>query len=123
MIEILSETITTQAPVREVDWEQRTGRKPPALWKIDAIDELAPPPPLCFDTHSDWRNYLLHAAADTRAWHRDGPIVWALVGGVRMVEANPDFNYCDDCTVKREADMRRAGRCVRRRVVSAVGKA
>lgn len=124
MIEILREPLVTPAPTREVEWEQRTGRKPAAQWKIAAIDELmAPLLPACFDTRSDWRNYLLHAAADTRAWHRDGPIVWGLVEGIRLVEVNPEFSYCDDCTAKREADMRRAGRCTRRVVVSAVGKA
>jgi hypothetical protein len=77
--------------------------------RIMMIDRLAPTAPPCFDSRSQWVEYLQavllsQASADSEpsplTIERSNPVTF-----------NHAFNVCTDCTREYSAKMEKAGRC------------
>lgn len=73
----------------------------------DAVDDLAPAPPPCFQNRTGWREYLKSAAAaqNNRA---EPKVILVDDGGARFNFAYP---FCADCTQVKSVEMMRQGRC------------
>lgn len=73
----------------------------------DAVDDLMPDQPPCYQNRYAWREYLKSAAAAQN--QRDEPKV------ILIVKDEPVFNYafpyCADCTAARRTEMLMASRC------------
>lgn len=74
----------------------------------DAVDDLAPPPPLCFFNLGSWMQYLQSAAAAQN--QRNEPVV-IIVAQDGAATFNFDFPMCADCTQVKSLEMTRQGRC------------
>ena len=80
------------------------------IWMI----EKAPPPmPLCFDSMSQWQEYLmyLHASGETITRRQD----LGKYKGPRVVTTVFDrIDHCEDCLIgeKRQLRMQDEGRCI-----------
>jgi hypothetical protein len=73
-----------------------------------AIIRLSPPAPPCFESRTQWLEYL-HACDDACHRHADaepGPLV--LDHGIAF---NPAFSICKDCDKEYAEKMAKAGRC------------
>lgn len=66
----------------------------PRLNLSDAVDDLAPSPPPCFENRHIWRDYLKSSAAVQYAKGEQRVI---LVTAKREPRFNPAFNFCLDC--------------------------
>lgn len=73
----------------------------------DAVDDLAPPPPPCFENRMLWRDYLKSAA--TAQYSKGEQRVILLVND--EPQFNTGFNFCRDCDSDTRASKQRAGRC------------
>lgn len=73
----------------------------------DAVLDLAPPVPPCFQNHMAWREYLASAAAAQNV--RGEPKV------IQIINGEPTFNrafpFCADCTQAKSHEMMTKGRC------------
>lgn len=73
----------------------------------DAVLDLAPPPPPCFQNRIHWREYLVSAAASQNV--RGEPKVVHIINGDPVL--NLDYPFCADCTQHKSLEMTRQGRC------------
>jgi hypothetical protein len=73
----------------------------------DAVEDLMPAQPPCYQNRYSWREYLKSAAAAQN--QRDEPKVILIRGGEPIF--NYAFPYCADCTDARRIEMQRASRC------------
>jgi hypothetical protein len=74
----------------------------------DAVDDLAPDCPPCYQNRYAWREYLKSAAAAQN--QRDEPRV-ILMTEDGAAAFNFDFPFCVDCTQVKSLEMSRLGRC------------
>lgn len=81
-----------------------TTMTPPRLNLSDAVDDLAPSPPPCFENRHIWRDYLKSSAAVQYAKGEQRVI---LLTPQREPRFNPEFNFCRDCD-KGTADRKKA---------------
>ena len=73
----------------------------------DAVLDLAPPPPPCFLSHLQWREYLVSAAASQNV--RGEPKLIRIVNGDPQL--NREYPFCEDCTQAKSHEMMTKGRC------------
>jgi len=71
------------------------------------VGGLAPVAPPCFPTRSIWVEYLTSAAEEARSGH-PSPLITARG---RDPAFNYGFDFCADCSMPHEREMRRVGRC------------
>lgn len=76
----------------------------------EAIEQLAPPAPPCFDSRLQWLQWLYAAADAHRTQESTGrsPLVFKEGQPVRF---NFDISYCEDCDVRFRSAMLKEGRC------------
>jgi hypothetical protein len=75
---------------------------------MDAVNDLAPPPPPCFLTAHSWRVYLTSAAGAQNSRKEPRVILIAEDGTPAF---NRKFNFCADCTQIKSVEMMGKGRC------------
>lgn len=80
----------------------------PRLNLVDAVEDLAPPPPPCFLNRTSWREYLKSAAAVQN--HKGEQPIILIVSGEPVF--NMRLNFCEDCTSQAAAKMKAKGQCV-----------
>jgi hypothetical protein len=73
----------------------------------DFIDHAAPKAPPCFDSRTQWVEYLKAAAAAQNS--AGEPQVVIVVKGKGVF--NTSFSFCADCASKHAYAMSKAGRC------------
>lgn len=73
----------------------------------DCINDLHPPPPICFYNKSHWIEYLQSAAASQ--YHKGEQKVIILVNSEPAF--NYEFDFCEDCTDEAKTRMKKDGRC------------
>ncbi|HWH83214.1 MAG TPA: hypothetical protein VNU71_13365 [Burkholderiaceae bacterium] len=95
---------------------------------------LAPPAPRCFDDRLTWLSFCESAALEQRTDYHPGPLLFKrgvieihnavdtaaprdprtpplLVEKGRVVQFNPEFDFCAECTPAWRAQMVKAKRC------------
>lgn len=73
----------------------------------DAIDDLAPPPPPCYQNRMEWVQYLKAAAASQN--DGESPKIILIAQGEPAI--NFDYPICADCTQVHSLAMTKANRC------------
>lgn len=76
--------------------------------RASQVTNVAPVAPPCFSSRDQWLTYLESAAAEQRALHAPGPLLFEKGEPVRF---NPSFRYCKDCPAQHSLAMTRAGKC------------
>lgn len=74
----------------------------------DAVDDLAPSPPPCFENRYIWRDYLKSAAS---IQYQKGEQRVILVSAGSLPTFNRAFNFCLDCDSRTAARKQEQGLC------------
>ena len=73
----------------------------------DAVDDLAPAPPLCFLNKVHWIEYLYSAAASQN--NRGEQKIILIVEGEPVI--NKAYDFCEDCTAHHRRAMVKVNQC------------
>ena len=74
---------------------------------VDAVLDVAPPPPPCFLNRQSWIEYL-QSAAGAQNQRTEPKVIIMLASEPAM---NPDFPFCVDCTQVKSFEMTAQGKC------------